>query len=59
MINSKDYRTRIYVAKIDRREIAKELKITYSTLCYKLNGFGKFKPEHEKKLEAILKKNHS
>ena len=54
MSEKPDYKTRIYILKLDRIELAKQLGISYSTFNQKLGNFGNFTPEQESKLRKII-----
>lgn len=57
-INKNDYKTRVKLLKIthnvERKDIAREMGLTYSSFNYRLLGFGPWMKGEEEKLNKIL-----
>jgi hypothetical protein len=48
------FRDEIFLLRMDRKEIAAQLGMSYSGLTARLNGFTHFRPEEERALREII-----
>ncbi len=49
-----DYKTKMYVLKLDRKIIAARLGLSYASLTTRLNNFTPWKPKEESELRKII-----
>jgi len=49
-----DLKTRIFLLKLSRKELAIQLRMSYNLFTHRLNGFSNFSYEDERKLRIIL-----
>jgi hypothetical protein len=49
-----DYKTRIFILKLSRKELAARLRLTYASLSSRLNGFTPWQDSEERELQKIL-----